>query len=801
MDLPDALDGQYNPTESEDDVYQLWSESDFFNPEACIDAGLVDADADTFSIVLPPPNVTGTLHVGHAAMMAIEDIMVRYHRMQGKRTLWIPGTDHAAIATQSKVERILTQEEGKTRFDLGREDFLKRVERFAQDSHDTIVKQTKKMGASIDWSREAYTLDTQRHHAVRTAFTNMYEEGLIYRGERVVNWDPNGQTTVSDDEVEHEETHGTLYTFRYSNDFPIPIATTRPETKLGDTAVAVHPDDDRYSEYVGETFTIDNFAGETLRIEVVADESIDSEFGTGAVGLTPAHSKTDWRIAERHDLEVKQIINEYAQIENCHDKVDGMSTDEARDYVVSWLKDNELLKDTETVKINKSTAERSGGIIEPLPKRQWFIDVEKTFELKDPNIEGFESGDSVTLKEWMRHVVENENIDILPDRFEKVYFHWIDKLRDWCISRQIWFGHRVPYFVCFDCNKKQIQENFESLASLDEALDESTEVTHQKARELLNNGKKAIVKGIDGFVSKDAEPACEECSADNLLQDPDTLDTWFSSGLWTFSTLGWPDDAEAKDGKPMHPADGTDLDIYHPTNVLETGYDILFFWVARMILMTGYHLEDIPFETVYLHGMVRDENGDKMSKSDGNVIDPLDIIEEYGADALRMSLVVGTGPGNDMNLSEDKAESYKHFANKIWNATKFVLMNLPEDYTHEKPSEIPHADKERIQQLNQTIDEVTENIEAYRFHLAAENIHQYFWHTFADEVIEESKDRIYGEDPTAKRQAQWLLYTILTQSLRMLHPFIPYVTERLWQSIPDTDNLLIVSKWPEQINI
>jgi valyl-tRNA synthetase len=724
----------YNPSETEDRIYKTWEESGLFNPDICVKKGATAKDAKAFSMVLPPPNVTGMLHMGHSAMIAIEDILTRYHRMKGYKTLWLPGTDHAAIATQSKVADIIYKEEKKTRHDLGREEFLRRVEDYAQKSHDTIVHQIKKLGASVDWSREAYTLDEKRNLAVRTAFKKMYDDGLIYRGYRVINWDPKGQTTVSDDEVEYKETKGILYTFRYSSDFPVPIATTRPETKLGDTAVAVHPDDARYREYIGKEYDVD-FIGVKLHIKVIADDAVDPSFGTGAVGVTPAHSMIDFEIGKRHNLPLIQVINEYGKLMIEEPELSGKKVLEARKIIVERLKSRNLITEEKEITQRISTAQRSGGIIEPLPKLQWFIDVNKKFTLKKSRIKGISNGDQVTLKEIMRKVVENGQITIIPDYLSKTYFHWIDNLGDWCVSRQIWYGHRIPVWY---------------------------------------NPQGEIYCGI--------EPPTHNWQGEGWTQDPDTLDTWFSSGLWTFSTLGWPENTR-------------DLEIYHPTTVLETGYDILFFWVARMILMTGYLLGDIPFHTVYLHGLVRDKSGRKMSKSLGNIIDPLDMIKKYGADATRMSLIIGSTPGTDINLAEDKIKGYKHFANKIWNATRFVLSNTEGVTLEEKPSISPR-DREILGELNNIVREVTEDIEGYRLYLAGEKLYHYFWHTFADIIIEESKKRIV-EGGDEARSCKWMLLRVLTTMVRMLHPFMPFVTEEIWSMIPGNHNrLLIIESWP-----
>jgi valyl-tRNA synthetase len=737
----------YNPESTEDRIYQLWLDSGYFDPDKCIADGITKSNAEPFAIVLPPPNVTGVLHMGHAAMLAIEDIIVRYHRMQGKRTLWIPGTDHAAIATQSKVEKLLEKEEKKSRHDLGRDEFLKRVEKFAQESHDTIVHQVRKMGASVDWSREAFTLDEKRSLAVRTAFKHMYEDGLIYRGYRVVNWDPKGQTVISDDELVHEERKAKLYTFKYSADFPITISTTRPETKVGDTAVAVHPEDERYKEYVGKEYDA-VFCGVPIHIKIVADQSVEKDFGTGALGVTPAHSQIDWEIAQRHNLELRPVINEYAKMAVGDERLLSKKVGEAREVIVDWLRNENLLVSEEDVVQNVATAERTGGIIEPLPKLQWFLAVNKPFTLKRSHITGIPAGSEVTLKQLMQTVVTNKQIEILPERFDKTYFQWIDNLRDWCISRQIWYGHRVPVWYRSDPSDMGGQE---------------------------------IYCGITAP------------SGEDWAQDSDTLDTWFSSGLWTFSTLGWPDE------------DAPDLKAYHPTQLLETGYDILFFWVARMILMSTYHLGQIPFEKVYLHGLVRDAKGQKMSKSKGNIIDPLDMIAKYGADATRMSLIVGAGPGSDMNLSEDKIKGYKKFTNKIWNITRFILEASDGIDLSVRPP-LDARDEAALKEFAEVREYVTEHIEAYKLHLVAEKLYHYTWNTLADVMIEERKSAV-TTDPAkvtdvskeTRLSASWTLRFILEDLLKLLHPFIPYVTEEIWQSLPSTQvqkkRPLIVTAW------
>lgn len=700
--IPEKLLKPYNPVDEESSIYKKWEDSGYFTPENMIKDGLIKSDAKPYTIILPPPNVTGQLHMGHAMMLTVQDILIRYKRMQGFRTLWLPGTDHAAIATQSKVEKEILKKEGKSRFDLGREELLARVNAFAQESHDTIVNQMKVMGASCDWTREAFTLDATRTKAVRTVFKSMYDDGLIYRGHRIVNWDPKGQTTISDDEIVYEARKATMYTFKYSKDFPIAISTTRPETKVGDVAVAVHPEDARYSEFVGKEYDA-VFCGVPIHIKIIADKEVEKDFGTGALGVTPAHSMTDWEIADRHDLPRPQVINEYAKMTVGDERLMGKKVLEARETIVSWLREEGLIEKEEVIDQNVATAERTSGIVEPLPKLQWFIDVNKPIKQRGGK----------SLKQLMREPVTNGDIKIIPEFYDKTYFHWIDNLRDWCISRQIWYGHRVPVWY--------------------------------KGEE--------IYTGI------------EAPTEDGWSQDEDTLDTWFSSALWTFSTLGWPEQTQ-------------DLQIYHPTDVLETGPDILFFWVARMILMTQYCLDTIPFHTIYLHGLVRDQKGQKMSKSLGNAMDPLDIAAKYGADAGRMALIFGTAPGTDSKISEDKIKGQKHFANKIWNITRFVL-------AQENSGTIKQDLKEEFDALAVTI---TRDLDAFRLHTAAETLYNYIWTRFADEILEASKkESDYGAT----------LYYILTGSLKLLHPFMPFVTETIWELLPMQDKkLLMVTTWP-----
>jgi valyl-tRNA synthetase len=730
------LDKAYDHTKVEDKIYKQWEDSGYFTPES-----LPNAEArQPFTIILPPPNATGTLHIGHAFEDTIQDIIIRFQRMQGKRTLWLPGTDHAAIATNTKVEKELIKKEGKNRHDIGREAFIKLVEDFVQGSRGIIQKQMRRMGASVDWSREAFTMDDNRKLAVKKAFQELYQAGLIYIGERIVNWDPKGQTTVSDDEVVYKAEKGQLYYFKYSKDFPITIATTRPETKVGDTAVAVNPQDTRYKQYIGKEYDAE-FAGTNLHIKIVSDETVDPEFGTGAVGVTPAHSIVDNEIAQRHKLPSVQVINEYAKMmDSAGTLVAGKKTKEAREIVVQWLNENNLLEKTETIDQNISTAERSGGIIEPLPKRhQWFIAVEKQFTIQHSKINGIKSGDSITLKRLMRQVVKNGQIKILPERFEKIYFHWIDNLRDWNISRQLWYGHPIP----------------------------------------------AQYRYLTGEYGEIEVRLGDYPEQDGWKNFEDTLDTWFSSALWTFSTLGWPNQAK-------------DLETYHPTSVMMPGYEILFFWVARMILMSTSLLGEVPFQQVVLHGIVRDSKGQKFSKSLDNGIDPLDMSNKYGTDALRMALVFGAAPGNDVIFDEQKVKGMKNFANKLWNISRYVLMNVSEsDFKWEAKTD---ADKDILTKLESLIKTSTDHLENFRLHEAAQGTYQFTWHEFADIYIEASKPQL--QDEATKENTQKILLHILISTLKMLHPFMPFVTEEIWTKMREakllkSDDLLIVSSWPK----
>ena len=724
------MEKNYDPGVYERDIYSKWENSGYFDPDQLN----VSEEAPAYSIVMPPPNVTGHLHTGHASALTYQDVLTRFYRMRGYRALWIPGTDHAAIATQAKVEKKLLKEEGVGRDDLGREKFLERVEEYASDSHDNIVNQVRRMGSSCDWSREAYTLDEVRVAAVRNIFKTMHEDGLIYQGERIVNWCPRCHSTLSDDEVEYKTQNAKLYTFTYSKDFPIKISTTRPETKLGDTAVAVHPEDERYSQYIGEVFEVD-FLGVTLNIKVIGDETIDPEFGTGALGVTPAHAVADWELAEKHGLGMVYTIDENGRIKEGFGEFSGLTAEEAKQKVVERLREQGLLYEEEDIENNISQCYRCDTPIEPLPSTQWFISVTKEIPKFGKSIKEM-CQDAVN-----KGVFGRDKINIVPERFEKHYFNWIDNLRDWCISRQIWFGHRIPVWY----------------------------------------------KGEEKYVG--VEPPQEA----GWEQDPDTLDTWFSSGLWSFSTLATSsEDFQWEEGKLK--VNSKDFQDFHPTNVLETGYDILFFWVARMIIMTTYAVEDIPFQDVYLQGLVRDGNGDKMSKSKGNVIDPLEVIEEHGADATRLSLLIGSSPGQDLCLGSEKIAGFRKFVNKLWNISRYILTTLDftpsQDLGDHSSTEFTRADKWILTKLDELVEEVTRDLERYNFSRAGEKIKEFTWSELADWYLEISKFEQQGPKKA-------ILSHLLNTVLRLWHPFIPFVTESIWSKY--NDGLLMVESWPQSL--
>jgi valyl-tRNA synthetase len=703
----------YNAKDYEQDIYKQWEKSGAFTPK-------IDPKKKPFTISLPPPNATGQLHLGHAMMLAIEDIMVRYHRMKGHPTLWLPGTDHAAIATQNKVEKIIA-EEGTDRHTMGRTKFLSRVKKYVAGSQDTIRNQIRQMGASIDWTRERYTMDDQLTRAVRAAFLKMYKDGLIYRGPRIVNWCTRCGSTLADDELEYREEKSKFYYLKYG---PVVIGTARPETKFHDKIIIVHPKDKRYKDLIGKELDVPWITG-TVKAKFVADECADMEMGSGAMTITPAHSFVDFDLAKKYDFEITQIINEKGEItEAGGPEFEGLHVKDAREKVVKELDEKGLLESIDEEYVhNLSCCYRCGTAVEPLISEQWFIDVNKEVRGK-------------TLKERALAAVRKGDIEILPDRFNKVYFHWIENLRDWCISRQIWWGHRIPVWHCSD---KKCKHHKEPIVSLDDPTE------------------------------------CPTCKNSKLKQDPDTLDTWFSSGLWTFSTLGWPEKTK-------------DLQYFHPTSVLETGYDIIFFWVARMILMTTYLLDDVPFETVYLHGLIRDKQGRKMSKSLGNGIDPLDMIEMYGADAVRLSLVLGSSPGNDLRVYEEKIAGYRNFVNKIWNSARYVLMNLEKEDFHAEidPDSLSRADKWILHRLNQVTKEATKNLDKYSLSEVGMGIYDFFWSEYCDWYLEISKIK----------PNKAVLAHVLKTVLKLLHPYTPYVTEVLWEKM-DQKTQLITEEWPK----
>ncbi|MFA5318023.1 MAG: valine--tRNA ligase [Patescibacteria group bacterium] len=725
----------YDPQKYEDDIYKKWEDSGFFNPDVCVDKGVCEKDAETYTIVLPPPNITDKLHLGHVVMVAISDILIRYNRMNGKRALWIPGTDHAAIATQNVVEKKILKEQKKSRHDLGREKFLDEVNKFVKETQATIIHQLKKTGASLDWSREAFTLDEQRQKAVKQMFVDMYEAGAIYQGHRIVNWCPRCQSTLADDEVEHKEQDAKFYTFKYSKDFPFAISTTRPETKLGDTAVAVNPDDKRYKKYIGQELEV-NFCGMPLKLKIIADDNVDSEFGTGALGVTPAHSMVDYEMAQKNNLEIKKVIDEQGKIIEGLSEFGGKRVKEARKMIIEKLTEQNLLEKEEDIKNNLAICYRCGTAIEPLTSKQWFVSVDK--KLKKLG--------NKSLKEKAIEVAKKGEINFVPERFSKRYLDWMENLHDWCISRQIWFGHQIPVWY----------------------------------------------KGDEIYVG------AEKPSGAGWTQDEDVLDTWFSSGMWTFSTLGWPFSAKAMAGKPNKT---DDLKTYHPTQVLETGYEIITLWVSRMIMMSLFAVDQIPFENVYLHGMVLDAKGKKMSKSKGNGIDPLEMIEKYGTDAVRMSLIINNTPGNDMKMSEQKIAEFRNFANKLWNIARYAITNyepcLPAgrlgitNYKIER-SECTLADRWILDKMHNLVKEVTQDIEEFKFSQAGEMLRDFTWNDFADWYLEISK----FEKTENKNK---ILMKVLQDLLKLWHPFMPFVTEAIWGELGnDVSNkeFLMVNSWP-----
>ncbi|MEE3438837.1 MULTISPECIES: valine--tRNA ligase [Ruminococcus] len=705
----------YNPKEVEDKIYDFWQEGNYFHAE-------VDKDKKPYTIVMPPPNITGQLHMGHALDNTLQDILIRWRRMQGYSALWLPGTDHASIATEAKIVEAM-RKEGITKEDLGREKFLERAWEWKKEYGGRIVSQLKKMGSSCDWERERFTMDEGCSKAVKEVFVRLYNKGLIYRGERIINWCPHCKTSISDAEVEFEEQAGHFWHLRYpltDGSGYLELATTRPETLLGDTAVAVNPSDERYKDLVGKTLTLPLVGRE---IPIVADDYVDVDFGTGVVKITPAHDPNDFQVGLRHNLPVINVMTDDAKIVEDYPKYAGMDRYEAREAIVKDLDEGGFLVKVEKHDHNVGTCYRCHSTVEPRVSKQWFV---KMDELAGPAIECVKSGKT----------------KFVPERFNKIYYHWMENIRDWCISRQLWWGHRIPAYYCDECG----------------------EVT----------------------VAKEMPEKCPKCGCTHLHQDEDTLDTWFSSALWPFSTLGWPDKTP-------------ELDYYFPTNTLVTGYDIIFFWVARMIFSSVEQMNSQPFDTVFIHGIVRDENGVKMSKSLGNGIDPLLVIDQYGADALRMFLATGNSPGNDMRYSEKRVEACRNFANKLWNASRFVHMNIDDyDVKNELPATLETEDKWILHTLNNVAKEVNENLEKFELGIALSKIYDFIWNSYCDWYIELCKARLQSEGETAQNARQVLIY-VLDKILKLLHPFMPFITEEIWQTIPhDTDGkTVMLEKYPE----
>ena len=711
----------YNPKEIEQQWYTYWEEKGYFHEE-------VDTNKEPFSIVLPPPNVTGQLHMGHALDNTLQDILIRTKRMQGYNVLWMPGTDHAGIATQVKVEENIMKTEGKSRHDLGREEFLKRVWEWKQEYGSTIVKQIRSLGASCDWTRERFTLDEGYHEAVLKVFVALYEKGLIYRGERITNWCPNCLTALSDIEVEHEDENGHLWHIKYpvigEEDVFLTVATTRPETMFGDVAVAVNPNDERYAHLVGKELLLPFV---NRHIPIIADEYVDQSFGTGCVKITPAHDPIDFEMGQRHNLESIVVMNPDGTMNAGAGHFVNMPRELARKQVVAELEAQGLLEKVEEHGHSVGHCSRCNTTVEPMVSKQWFVSMEP---LAKPALE----------------VVRDKSIEFVPERFTKTYTNWLESIRDWCISRQLWWGHRIPAWYCQDCGE--------------------TIVTTETLTE------------------------CPHCHG-KVEQDPDVLDTWFSSALWPFATMGWPENTE-------------EVKHWYPTSVMVTGYDIIFFWVARMIFMGLEFKKEIPFKHVFIHGLVRDSQGRKMSKSLGNGINPLEVIEEYGADALRFTLVTGNTPGNDMRFYMERVEANRNFANKIWNASKFVLMNLEgfdesfvpsaEDYTL--------ADKWILEEYNKTVTNITNNLDKFELGEAASAVYDFIWNTYCDWYIELAKPRLYNKEGGRDRQtAQYLLVSILRHMMELLHPFMPFVTEHIWQHLPHEGESIMVAPWPSTLSM
>ena len=701
----------YEPQKVEKKIYDFWMQGGWFK-------GKVDPEKKPFSIVMPPPNVTGQLHMGHALDATLQDILTRYKRMQSYSALWLPGVDHAGIATQIKVEEVLRKEEGLTRYDLGRDKFLERVWKWKEQYGDRIVEQQKSMGVSCDWDRSRFTMDETCAKAVRESFCRLYEKGLIYKGSRIINWCPHCRTALSDAEVEYKDIPGSFWYIRYpieDSEEEFIIATTRPETMLGDSGVAVNPQDERYRHLVGK-HAILPLVGR--RLPIVADDYVELGFGTGAVKMTPCHDPNDYEVGLRHDLEQIQCIDEDARIIN-GGKYNGMDRYEARKAIVADLEEQGYLVKVEPYNHNVGCCYRCGTVVEPLTSPQWFV---KMAPLAKKAIE----------------VVKDGRIKFVPERFTKTYLNWMENVHDWCISRQLWWGHQIPAWYCDDCGH----------------------IT----------------------VSREDACQCEKCGSKNIHREEDVLDTWFSSALWPFSTMGWPDKTK-------------ELDYWYPTTVMVTGYDIIFFWVARMIFSGMEQMDKEPFKTVFIHGLVRDSLGRKMSKSLGNGIDPLEIVDKYGADALRYNLITGNSPGNDMRFYVEKCEAMRNFCNKLWNASRFVMMNLTID-RNELPEKLEIEDKWILSKLNDTVKEVCENMDSYELGVAAGKIYDFIWDSFCDWYIELTKPRLNGEDEASRLSAQKVLLYVLTEILKLVHPFMPFITEEIWQALPHEGEALMVERYP-----
>ncbi|MBM6925078.1 valine--tRNA ligase [Pseudoflavonifractor phocaeensis] len=714
LQMKKELPKVYEPQEVEGRIYEMWEKNGCFK-------GHRDPDKKPFTIVMPPPNVTGQLHMGHAMDSTLQDILIRFKRMQGYAALWVPGTDHAGIATQIKVEEELRKNEGLTRYDLGREKFLERVWDWKNKYGNRIVEQQKKLGASCDWSRSRFTMDEGLSKAVRHVFVSLYKKGLIYKGSRIINWCPNCVTALSDAEVEYQDKPGNFWHIRYpiqgEEGRYVIVATTRPETMLGDTGVAVNPNDDRYKDIVGKKCILPLVGRE---MPIVADEYVDMEFGTGCVKMTPAHDPNDFEVGLRQNLETIRVLDDNGKVVEGYGKYSGMDRYEARKAIVADLEEGGYLVKVEPHQHNVGTCYRCHNDVEPLISAQWFVKMKPL------------------AQEALRVVNEGE-VKFVPDRFSKTYTNWMENVHDWCISRQLWWGHQIPAWTCQECGHITVSE------------DDPTE--------------------------------CEHCHSKNIKQEEDVLDTWFSSALWPFSTLGWPEETE-------------DYKYFYPTDVLVTGYDIIFFWVARMIFSGCEHTKKPPFHTVFIHGLVRDDKGRKMSKSLGNGIDPLEMANQYGADALRFNLVTGNSPGNDMRFYTERCEAMRNFANKIWNASRFLMMNLTIDKC-ELPEKLELEDKWILSKLNSVIPEITENMDRYELGVAAQKVYDFIWDSYCDWYIELTKTRLQGEDQGAKERAQQVLCYVLTQTLKLLHPFMPYITEEIWQALPHEGDYLMLQQWPE----